>query len=122
MTIGQIGPEEGARSLAERAAEKAALVEAMVASGALVQRPAFDAAMDDALAAAIHAWVAHSGSALASVQVDDLAGETVATNLPGTDRERPNWRHRSRDDTVRVFEEPRAQAILKALNAVRPRA
>jgi 4-alpha-glucanotransferase len=122
LSLGQISPEEGTRALAERAAEKAALVEAMVASGALVTRPALGSAMDDALAAAVHSWVANSGSALASVQVDDLAGETVATNLPGTDKERPNWRHRSRDDTVKVFEESRAQAILKALNAVRPRA
>ena len=32
----------------------------------------------------------------ASAQLDDLAGESDATNLPGTDRERPNWRHRAR--------------------------
>ena len=121
LSLGQIGPDEGGRALAERAAEKAALVEAMVAAGALVERPALDSHMDDALAAAVHAWVAQSGSALASVQVDDLAGETVATNLPGTDRERPNWRHRSREDTVKVFEDARAQAILNALNTVRPR-
>ena len=56
--------------------------------------------MDDALAAAVHAWIAHAGSVLASVQVDDLAGETVATNLPGTDRERPNWRHRRTQDAA----------------------
>ena len=28
------------------------------------------------------------------VQADDLAGETMAVNLPGVDRERPNWRRR----------------------------
>jgi len=121
LTLGQLGPDDGERALAERAAEKAALVEAMVAAGALTERPALDGPMDDALAAAVHSWVAHSGSGLASVQVDDLAGETVATNLPGTDRERPNWRHRSREDTERMFEAPRARAILKAMNAVRPR-
>ena len=77
--------------------------------------------MTDAFAAAVHAWVAQSGSALASVQVDDLAGETVATNLPGTDRERPNWRHRLHDDAGRLFEAPRARAILAAMAAARPR-
>jgi glycogen operon protein len=121
LSLGQIGPEEGAHAMLDRSAEKAALIQAIVASGDLPAPPPLDQPMDDALAAAIHAWVAHAGSGLASVQVDDLAGETVATNLPGTDKERPNWRHRSRDDTVRMFAEPRAQAILRALNGLRPR-
>ena len=115
LGLGQISPDEGARSLAERAAEKAALVEAMAAAGALAERPALDAHMDDALAGAVHAWVAQSGSALASVQIDDLAGETVATNLPGTDRERPNWRHRLGQDVETLMEGSRARAILAAL-------
>ena len=28
------------------------------------------------------------------IQADDLAGEAMAVNLPGVDRERPNWRRR----------------------------
>jgi glycogen operon protein len=31
---------------------------------------------------------------LVLLQADDLAAETVAQNLPGTDRERPNWRRK----------------------------
>jgi glycogen operon protein len=42
----------------------------------------------------IHALIARTNSALALVQVDDLTGERVGLNLPGTDRERPNWRRR----------------------------
>jgi glycogen operon protein len=121
LSLGLIGPEHAAPALAERAAEKHALVEALIAAGALVERPAFEAPMDDALAAAVHAWIAQAGSGLASVQVDDLAGETAATNLPGTDRERPNWRHRARDDVARLFDAPRARAILAAMAAARPR-
>ena len=34
---------------------------------------------------------------------DDLASETVAVNLPGTDAERPNWRRRIGVDAVRVY-------------------
>ncbi len=44
--------------------------------------------------AAIHALIARTPAALALVQADDLAGERIALNLPGTDRERPNWRRR----------------------------
>ncbi len=121
MSLGQLGPEHAAPALGQRGAEKHALVDALLAAGALAERPSLDAAMDDDLAAAIHAWVAQAGSALASVQVDDLTGETVATNLPGTDRERPNWRHRAKDDAAGLFDAPRARAILAAVDAVRPR-
>ena len=121
MSLGQLGPEHAAGALAARAAEKHELAEALVAAGALSEPPAFDAPMDDGLAAAVHAWIAHASSVLASVQVDDLAGETVATNLPGTDRERPNWRHRGTEDAAKLFDAPRARAILAAMRAVRPR-
>jgi glycogen operon protein len=122
LELGLIGPERAAHALAERLAEKEALVEALAAAGLLRDaRPLIDAPMSDALAASAHAWIARSGSALASVQVDDLAGETVATNLPGTDRERPNWRHRVKGDAAKLFGGARARAILAAVAAARPR-
>ena len=121
MSLGQLGPDHAVSALNQRLAEKQALVDALIAGGAMAERPSLDLAMTDALAACIHSWVAHAGSALASVQVDDLMGETVATNLPGTDRERPNWRHRSPDDAGKLFDAPRARAILAAMRVVRPR-
>jgi glycogen debranching enzyme len=41
-----------------------------------------------------HAFIAKTPSALMLIQADDLAGETEPLNVPGTDRERPNWRRR----------------------------
>ena len=76
--------------------------------------------MSDALAAAVHALLAGAGSLLASAQLDDLAGERTATNLPGTDRERPNWRHKLALDVEALFASPRAREILAALAARRP--
>ena len=35
-------------------------------------------------------------SLIAIAQLDDLVGEFTAVNLPGTDRERPNWRRKLR--------------------------
>jgi len=78
---------------AERQTDKAALLEAMAADGfgsGLVA----DAPYGAALAAAIHAFVAAGASRIVSVQLDDLCGERFGVNLPGTDRERPNWRRR----------------------------
>jgi glycogen operon protein len=56
-----------------------------------------------------------AGSVLAHAQFDDLIGETIQTNLPGTDRERPNWRLRAGADVAAAFAGPRARAILAAL-------
>ena len=44
-------------------------------------------------------------------------GETVAINLPGTDRERPNWRRRLDPDVSELCRSPLARAILAALGA-----
>ena len=46
------------------------------------------------LMADAHAFVARTPSALMTVQADDLWEETEPLNVPGTDRERANWRRR----------------------------
>jgi glycogen operon protein len=42
----------------------------------------------------VHRFVGATPAMLVLVQTDDLSAETVAQNLPGTDRERPNWRRK----------------------------
>ena len=59
-------------------------------------------------------------SVLALAQVDDLAGEEIGVNLPGTDMERPNWRRHVSLPVERLFEGYLAQCILAALRAERP--
>jgi glycogen operon protein len=68
-------------------------------------------------AAAVHAFVSATPALLALVQADDLAGEVVGVNLPGTDRERPNWRRRLDVDAAGLCKTPLAQAILSAMRA-----
>jgi 4-alpha-glucanotransferase len=101
----------------ERVREKWALSEALQGGGFIQRPPEFEGSPPDWFVAAIHAFVAATPSLLAMAQVDDLAGETVATNLPGTDRERPNWRHRLRLEAADLFANPRAKAIIAALAA-----
>jgi glycogen operon protein len=103
-----------------RAEEKGALVAALVAAGLIAAPPEPDAPAPGALAAAIHAFVASAPSLLALAQIDDLAGETIATNLPGTDKERPNWRRRLPGDIDALFTSARARAIISALASLRP--
>jgi glycogen operon protein len=101
---------------AARAADKAALLAALREAG-LWDGPAEP--MQDALAAAIHAFVAATPSSLLLVQAEDLAGARIAVNLPGTDRERPNWRARLPAPVAALLATPRAQAILAAIAARR---
>ena len=42
----------------------------------------------------VHRFIGATPAMLVLLQADDLAAETVAQNLPGTDRERPNWRRK----------------------------
>jgi glycogen operon protein len=51
------------------------------------------------------------------VQADDLAGETLAVNLPGTDRERANWRRRLRGDVASLCTSETARLVLAAFRA-----
>ncbi len=116
--LGLLAAPEAAR--AERAADRAALCAALAREGLLPDGAGPASPMEDALAAAIHALVARTPAALMLAQAEDLAGEIVGVNLPGTDRERPNWRRRL---PVTVAELPalaRARAVLARLRALRP--
>jgi glycogen operon protein len=115
LGLGMIDLEEADRRIVERLTEKRALADALAAHGLIAEPPDFAAPPTDAFAAAVHAFLASSGSLFASAQADDLAGERTATNLPGTDRERPNWRHKLAFDVESLFASPRAKDILAAM-------
>jgi glycogen operon protein len=83
--LGLLDSAATAAERAARAAEKAELLALLKAEGIV---PGND------LPAAVLALLARTPCRLVLAQADDLAGETVAVNLPGTDRERPNWRRR----------------------------
>ena len=91
LSLGLITLRTAGEAVAERLEEKRGLIAALLAAGLITAAPAEDAPLDDAIAAAVHGLIGRSGSLLASAQFDDLVGETMATNLPGTDHERPNW-------------------------------
>jgi glycogen operon protein len=73
-----------------------------------------DGPCDAAVVASIHGFAAATRAALVLLRADDLAGETVATNLPGTDRERPNWRLRLATGAADLWTTPAAVQTLAA--------
>ncbi|MDR3493455.1 MAG: glycogen debranching protein GlgX [Ancalomicrobiaceae bacterium] len=86
----------GARAIREE--EKAALGGLLVAEKLLPIVPDPLKPLTDEAIAAVHALVFAAPSVIALAQLDDLVGETRAVNLPGTDRERPNWRRKLSPD------------------------
>ena len=71
------------------------------------------------LAEAAHRFVAETGCDLAYVQAEDIAGEREAVNLPGTDRERPNWRRRVAVPVEELFSTPDAGILIGAISTGR---
>ena len=103
-----LGLLDGAAAEAERAAreaEKAELLALLAAEGI---------SPEDDLPAAVLALLARTPCRLVLAQADDLAGETMAVNLPGTDRERPNWRRRLHVDAATL-----CAALPAALRAIK---
>ncbi len=94
-----------------------ALVEALSDAGLI--EPELDGAVAAAsdVTAAVHAFIASTPSFLAVAQIEDLAGERIAVNLPGTDMERPNWRRRIAPSLPALAESATARAILSAIRA-----
>ena len=119
LMLGLDAPDAARRALEAREAEKRALIDALIKAGRISAAPDYDAPITDALVAAVHAHVGSAGSALAIGQLDDLAGETIGTNLPGTDRERPNWRRRLGVDVEAALAGARGAAVIAALSAGR---
>jgi 4-alpha-glucanotransferase len=113
--LGFLNAFDEQREATDRAREKRELADALVRAGLIAEAPDFELPLPDSLAGAVHAFVGRAASMLATAQIDDLAGETIATNLPGTDRERPNWRHRLGLGVEALFSSGRAKAIIDAL-------
>jgi glycogen debranching enzyme GlgX len=113
VALGLLADEAAAR--AEREAEKAQLLSQLQTEGLLTSAPDPTGPLPDDVAGAIHGFVAKTPALLALVQADDLDGETVAVNLPGTNTERPNWRRRLDSDVTDLCHLPRAEAILGAM-------
>lgn len=98
-------PDDAQADMAERIAEIDALT-TVVGEGDIT--------------AQAHAFVAGTDCDLVFIQADDLAGETQAVNLPGTDWQRPNWRRRLHWKLDELFTNTHAAPILDAVRRKRP--
>ena len=91
--LGLIPAEAADAARIERAASKLAFLRAI----GLEEEAGLDVMPPlPAIVAAAHDFIRRTPSLIAIAQLDDLVGEFTGVNLPGTDRERPNWRRKLR--------------------------
>ena len=99
----------------EREQDRELLLGALREQGLTPAQPATPSgAFTAALAHAVHLYLARSATALTALQIEDLLGMTLPVNVPGTDREYPNWQRKvsadiedmaARVDLAACFEE-----------------
>jgi 4-alpha-glucanotransferase len=79
----------------ERECDRVALLAALLNEGLQPSHPASTSEPFTAeLANALHVYLARSGSNLVALQIEDLLGMEDPVNVPGTDREYPNWQRK----------------------------
>ncbi len=121
--LGLVAQAEAIRQSGDRVHERRILLGTLVRAGLLADdwcERDLPVPMPEEVAAAVHGFLARAGSALVLVQADDLAGESERLNLPGTDRERANWRRRLAPSVEALFTAPLARAILAEFGGRRP--
>jgi 4-alpha-glucanotransferase len=104
----------------ERERDRTMLLDALEAEGL---RPVQPATPQDAftaeLAHALHLYLARSATALVAVQIEDLLGETLPVNVPGTDRQYPNWQRRVSVDVEDLAERADIAVLLEEIRMAR---
>jgi 4-alpha-glucanotransferase len=119
VVLGLSDATAAAAAHAARRREKDSVLVALAAQGLIASASVHDPAapLSADLAGAIHAFIGATACLLDLVQADDLASETVAVNLPGTDTERPNWRRRIGVNAGALWATPVGAAVLQAVAA-----
>lgn len=84
--------EQAQRAAREQDRER--LLAALQEEGLLPDLPPANGRLPATVLAAVYAYIARTPSFLMLVQAEDLQGDEVQVNLPGTTSERPNWRRR----------------------------
>ena len=71
---------------------------------------------------AAYRYLARSPARIVMLQIEDAFGERSPVNIPGTDREYPNWRRKLRDDLETIASDGRLERFAQTLRELRPRA
>ena len=81
-----------------------------------------DATDTDSVVLASYRYLAGSPARIVMLQIEDAIGERSPVNIPGTNREYPNWRRKLRDDLETIANDGRLERFAATLRELRPRA
>lgn len=111
QSIGVLAAADAARERSDRETVKIALLEFVGLSPTLAHKP-----VTPKVRKGLHATLGRTACRLASVRLEDVVGAKRLVNVPGTDREHPNWR---RTLPVTVDEIAGSERLREVLAAVR---
>ncbi|MCF3936582.1 4-alpha-glucanotransferase [Acuticoccus sp. M5D2P5] len=114
LDLGRIDDAVARHERAWRHGEK----QAILALAGLPPRRAEDP-LDDDIVVAVHRVAARTASRLLAVRLEDVVGGRRLVNLPGTDREHPNWRHTLPLDVEAIARSERLARTLRAVHRER---
>jgi glycogen operon protein len=106
-------PERLESERERRAGEREGILSLLAEIGQAPADPADVAAITQAL----HAATARTASMLAAVQLDDVIGESEPVNIPGTNREYPNWRRKLGLTLEEILVDPRWRHLAEIMRA-----
>lgn len=121
--VGVLDGEAAAAARSAREQSRRRLLEALAAEGLAPggEGPGGEGADPDALAVAVHTFLARTPSRLLALQLEDLTGAAELVNLPGTDTAYPNWRLRLPLALEDLAAAPRVRRTVAAMARERPR-
>jgi 4-alpha-glucanotransferase len=98
--------------------DRALFLDALVAHGDLAPSERDD---ETAVVVAANRYLAASPAAIVIAQLDDIFGERLPVNVPGTAAQYPNWRRKLHLDLEAFASDARLERLCTALAASRPR-
>lgn len=76
--------------------------------------------LSERVCVALHRTIARSACRMMVIRLEDVVGGRRLVNLPGTDREHPNWRHSLPLTVDEIVASPRLCAVFEAVRGARP--
>lgn len=114
LGLSKLTEEDAHRELRGRRGEKVALLHL-----AGLDEDRADAALTEDIVIAYHRVAASTSSRLVAVRLEDVVGGRRLVNLPGTDREHPNWRNTLPLTVAEITHSERLARTLAAVRAAR---
>ncbi len=106
----------------QRVIDKQALLDTLHRDGYLpphYEGNALSMAMHAHLNYVLHQYLARSCTQLIGVQLENVLSQEISFNLPGTDREYPNWRKKLACTLEQMFSDKHITAFLSAIDQAR---